>query len=477
MAFSSESITSAGSGLVFVNSYDGNVSAQYRSAVITAENYLQSQFTNSVTVDITFSFSALGSGVAAQNSFSTLDVSYAALTAALRAHATTADDQLAVNGLPAFDPSNGAGFGIAFPEAVILGLASSATAHPVQVTLNSSLPWSFGQDAVGALEHEITEGAFGRLGGLGFSGTQWGILDLFRFTATGARDYTGGSDGVFTYFGLDSSHVLGPAFHNSVDMSGAFDGSDLGDWNNTRSDAFGPGGPNSPGAVTPTDLRVLDVLGWTPTGSASSGQVLNASAASPTVTGGAGTDTITGWAGGDVLRGGDGNDSIQGGSGFDDINGNKGEDTIDGGSGGQDWLVGGQGNDLIVSHSAGNILYGNLGNDTIQGGTGGEIIRGGQGDDVITVGSGAEWVSGDRGNDTIQGGSGPDTFHTFGDAGLDRVIGFSEAKGDHVQLDPGTVFTVSQVGSDTVISMTGGGQMVLVGVQADTLHPGWIFGA
>jgi len=33
------------------------------------------------------------------------------------------------------------------------------------------------------------------------------------------------------------------------------------------------------------------------------------------------------------------------------------------------------------------------------------------------------------------------------------------------------------VGADTVIDMTGGGQMVLVGVQMSTLTAGWIFGA
>jgi hypothetical protein len=44
-------------------------------------------------------------------------------------------------------------------------------------------------------------------------------------------------------------------------------------------------------------------------------------------------------------------------------------------------------------------------------------------------------------------------------------------------LDSGTQFTVSQVGGDTVISMTGGGQMVLVGATMSSLTPGWIFGA
>ena len=56
------------------------------------------------------------------------------------------------------------------------------------------------------------------------------------------------------------------------------------------------------------------------------------------------------------------------------------------------------------------------------------------------------------------------------------VTNFNEAKGDRVMLDPGTTFTVSQVGADTVIDMAGGGKMVLEGVQLTSLHPGWIFG-
>lgn len=193
--------------------------------------------------------------------------------------------------------------------------------------------------------------------------------------------------------------------------------------------------------------------------------------------GNGGNDTIVAGDGTNFVRGGDGDDLLTGGAGFNDINGNKGEDTIVGSSAVGDWLVGGQGNDSITSHSAGNILYGNLGNDTLVGGTGAEIIRGGQGDDSIAAGSGGEWLSGDRGSDTLVGGSGADIFHTFGDAGVDRVLGFSEAEGDRVQLDVGTIYFVSQSDADTVISMVGGGQMILVGVQLNSLPPGWIFGA
>jgi serralysin len=224
-------------------------------------------------------------------------------------------------------------------------------------------------------------------------------------------------------------------------------------------------GGSTPAAATPAPLQ----------GTAGDDQ-LQASAGATSVDGGAGNDTVSGWAASDYLRGGDGADSIQGGSAFDDINGNKGDDTIDGGSGGGDWLLGGQGSDLISAHTGDNLLYGDLGDDTLQGGAGHDVLRGGQGDDSIVGGSGVEWISGDRGNDTIQGGSGPDTFHTFSGAGIDRVIGFDEAKGDHVQLDPGTHYSLSQVGADTVIDMGGGDEMILQNVQLSGLHNGWIFG-
>jgi len=195
-----------------------------------------------------------------------------------------------------------------------------------------------------------------------------------------------------------------------------------------------------------------------------------------TISAGAGNDTILAFDGNNYLRGDDGNDSIQGGSGFDDINGNKGDDTVDGGAGGNDWLVGGQGNDLIVAHNGWNILYGNLGNDTIQSGAGDGWLRGGQGDDVLVAGAGNNWISGDRGNDTETGGAGADTFNGFSGIGTDRILDFHVSEGDKVQLDPGTQWTISQVGADAVIDLGNGDKMTLVGVQVSDLPPGWIFG-
>jgi Ca2+-binding RTX toxin-like protein len=176
----------------------------------------------------------------------------------------------------------------------------------------------------------------------------------------------------------------------------------------------------------------------------------------------------------DYLRGEDGDDIIYGGFGFDDVHGNMGNDTVSGGQGG-DWVVGGKDNDRLTGDDGDDIVYGNLGNDTCDGGTGADLVRGGQGDDLLAGGAGNDFLSGDLGEDTMSGGSGADIFNSFATAGTDRVTDFSRAEGDRVRLEPGSAWTVSQVGADTVVDITGGGRVVLVGVSMSTLTGDWIF--
>jgi len=205
--------------------------------------------------------------------------------------------------------------------------------------------------------------------------------------------------------------------------------------------------------------------------------VLQGGAGADTVMAGDGNDTIQGGEGTSYLRGENGNDSITGGSGFDDINGNMGNDTLHGGDG-DDWVVGGKDDDIQFGDAGNDVVWGNLGNDTLDGGDGNDQVRGGQGDDTLTGGNGDDFVSGDRGNDTESGGAGADLFHDSQDAGIDKVLDFHLSEGDRVMLDPGTTYTLSQVGADTVIDFGGGNEMILVGVQLSTLNasPGWIFG-
>ena len=199
-------------------------------------------------------------------------------------------------------------------------------------------------------------------------------------------------------------------------------------------------------------------------------------AGNDSVAGGSGDDVIIESSGDNYIRGNDGNDSITGGAAFDDINGNQGNDTALGNAG-EDWVVGGKDNDSLSGGADYDLVYGNLGNDTCNGDDGDDIVRGGQGNDIVNGGAGNDYVSGDKGDDTMTGGAGADIFHSFGDAGIDRVTDFNLSQGDRVQLDPGTVFTLRQVGADTVINMTGGGQMTLVGIQLSSLTGNWIFGA
>jgi hypothetical protein len=273
MPFAPETVTVSGSGLVFHNSYGSNVNPTFRTTIIAAENFLQTHFTDAVTITVSFDAQPLAPNIAGENDGSSIhNVSYATLAAALQAHATSADDLAAVAGLPATDPSGGVGFDVPIAMARILGLAGAGNGSLDQeITLNSSLGYTYGADALGVLEHEITELSMGRVGGLGVDHGSWGPMDLFRFTAAGQRDYTGGRDGQATYFGIDSSSVVTQfRYHNSVSTSGTFDGFDLADWGNTVGDAFGPGGPSSPSTMSATDLRVMDILGWTPAGSSPS---------------------------------------------------------------------------------------------------------------------------------------------------------------------------------------------------------------
>ena len=201
---------------------------------------------------------------------------------------------------------------------------------------------------------------------------------------------------------------------------------------------------------------------------------LSGGAGADQIYGGLGNDTIVGGAGGgSYLRGDEGNDTISGGEGFDDINGNMGNDTVATGAG-DDFCVGGKDNDVLFGDAGNDFVYGNLGDDSCNGGDGADTVRGGQGTDTLSGGAGADFVSGDRGDDTMTGGAGADLFHSSSDAGIDRVLDFSVAEGDRVLLDPGTTFTLMQVGGDTVVMMSAG-QVVLVGVSMASLSAGSVF--
>jgi Ca2+-binding RTX toxin-like protein len=233
-------------------------------------------------------------------------------------------------------------------------------------------------------------------------------------------------------------------------------------------------GANSGAGGAPAAPAAPSLPATTAINGTAAGEVLTG-AGSNAIEAGDGADTVNGGSGFNVLYGGAGDDSISTGSGFNVVNGNVGNDTIAGHSQTGDSLFGGQGSDVIdASTSAGhNVINGNKGADTITGDNHGAILRGGQGFDVIHGGSAGDWLSGDLGQNTISGGGGADTFHAG--AGHDTITDFSIAQNDHVQIDVGMQYSVSQVGADTHIALGNGGEMILQNINKDQLQSGWIF--
>lgn len=212
--------------------------------------------------------------------------------------------------------------------------------------------------------------------------------------------------------------------------------------------------------------------------------------------GGAGGDTIAGntannrlWGNGgnDVMNGAAGNDMLYGGSGSDTENGGSGNDTFDGGSdSGNDILNGGTGTDAVnyaaakaavtVSLGAGTAVgtaagdAAQIGQDRLSGienaiGTAfadrltgsreANVLSGGAGEDRLSAAAGSDILIGGAGRDFLTGGTGADTFRfAAGDFGglstatSDRIIDFSHAQGDRIDLSALDANTVGGTAND-----------------------------
>jgi hypothetical protein len=211
------------------------------------------------------------------------------LTAALKAHATSADDLASAAAISKLTGAITKGFFyVADGLASVLGLPGVPSTWTDTIDLNTSVAYFYDQDqhapkqldAVSALEHEISEGALGRLGGT-TSTSAYGILDLFRYTSSGVPDSTLGSDGKPTFLSINGTKVLPYEFHNPKGTSAV--AGDSGDWDpsstlNNQStsvpgaadqyDSYGVPQYGEVGTVSNVDLKVLDILGWTLTSGA-----------------------------------------------------------------------------------------------------------------------------------------------------------------------------------------------------------------
>jgi Ca2+-binding RTX toxin-like protein len=188
----------------------------------------------------------------------------------------------------------------------------------------------------------------------------------------------------------------------------------------------------------------------------------------------AGDDILLGGGGDDVLRGGGGNDVLRGGPGQDRLFGGPGNDRLFGG-GGDDVLRGGGGNDVLRGGPGSDRLFGGPGNDRLFGGSGDDVLRGGAGDDVLRGGPGDDILIGGPGDDRLIGGPGADMFVFHPNGGNDVVVDFEDDldvlnfRAFNFASAADALNLASQVGSNVMFSLPGGGTVELRGFDISLL--------
>ena len=245
--------------------------AGFFTAVNAAVEYWERALINPITVTIDFGYNevggqTIGRSALAESKSQGITLTYAQVKAGLSSAATSANDAMAVANLPASDPSSGAGYFVALAQAEVLGQFSTANTTVGAAGLSSAFPFTFDPnnrsvpgeyDAIGAMEHEISE-VLGRIAGSGVvqgGVAQFSPLDLFRYASAGQLATR--PEGAF--FSIDGAHMLLP--FNNPGINGQ--NGDAGDWaSSVIGDSFGDGSQGVAGLVSPTDLELMDVLGY-----------------------------------------------------------------------------------------------------------------------------------------------------------------------------------------------------------------------
>jgi len=170
-----------------------NAPAAFKADVQAAVNFLDSLFTNNITINIHVGWGEvdnqnLVSGALGESIFNTATLTYQQIYNAFQNNQFSADQKQAFASLPAMDPTGTNAITLSTAEEKALGLiAGNSTAIDGWVGFSKTVSWDFsttnrsvpGQyDLLGVIEHEVTEvmGRFSDNGG-------FSPMDLFRYSA------------------------------------------------------------------------------------------------------------------------------------------------------------------------------------------------------------------------------------------------------------------------------------------------------
>jgi hypothetical protein len=268
--------------LVINATFGTGFSASSLTVVNNAIAFYQNTFSDNITVNLAFRNMTTGLG---SSNFFLYNNGYAAFSAALAADKTSADDITANVIATANNPvTNGSGLwaksanlrAIGINQAGQLSAANcgvgSGSAFDTCIGLNLAITddqaGPSGYSLISVVEHEIDE-ALGLGSSLGLNVAQFpSPEDLFRYSANGVRSFAMNAScsgptgqGPLAYFSIDGGATNINTFNNCNN------GGDYADWiTHTPSqvqDAF----TNNTGkpflTATSTEVRALDVIGWT----------------------------------------------------------------------------------------------------------------------------------------------------------------------------------------------------------------------
>jgi hypothetical protein len=246
----------------------GSAMTAFENAAIAAAKFYTTMYSNRETINIQVGFGevagqALPSGaLAASESYGYLE-NYSTVATALRKDASWSAPQNSADAtLPVNDPTNGGKFFVTTAEAKALGQVGASSAVDGYIGLSKTYAFSYNgtaqvgkYDAIGALEHEISE-VMGRVGSLGraFGSNIYTPLDLFRYTAPLVRDLSPGPGYLSTNNGVTN---LG-TYNNPL-----VNGGDYADWGPLiRGDSYGYGTTNTVMTVSANDIIENSVMGY-----------------------------------------------------------------------------------------------------------------------------------------------------------------------------------------------------------------------
>jgi Ca2+-binding RTX toxin-like protein len=195
--------------------------------------------------------------------------------------------------------------------------------------------------------------------------------------------------------------------------------------------------------------------------------LLTGNGAANTLTGGAGDDTLVGGAGVDRLIGGDGNDTYVLGSDQDTVveTAGQGIDTV---TTNLNYSLGTNVENLTLTGTMAASGYGNDLANVITGNDAANRLEGRGGADTIVAGSGFDTIVGGAGDDRLTGGAWGDTFIFNKGDGHDTITDFvgADVLDFSSLLNAGYTATVVDAGADTLIQLSSGDDVLLLGVTS-----------